>query len=87
MFKERTWKQCRHVKFKGNMTKMPVQKQTHRAAHKHVDTKKQQTFRKKTILFVFFGYYTIQYIYSCEVSPDKHYFKDILGQMILNTPS
>ena len=47
MFKERTWKQCRHVKFKGNMTKRPVQKQTHRAAHKHVDTKKQQTFRKK----------------------------------------
>jgi len=30
-------KQCRYVKFKGTMTKLPVQKVTHRTAQKHVN--------------------------------------------------
>jgi len=29
-------KQCRYVKFKGTMTKWPVQKLTHRTTQKHV---------------------------------------------------
>ena len=45
MFKEQCCKQCRHAQFKGTMTKRPV-KQTHRTAHKHVNTKTQQTLRK-----------------------------------------
>jgi len=31
-------KQCRHVKYKGTMTKWPVQKTTHRTTQKHVET-------------------------------------------------
>jgi len=46
MFKEK-YKQQRHVKFKGTMTKRPIQKQTHITAQKHVNTKTQQTFRKQ----------------------------------------
>jgi len=30
-------KQCRHDKFKGTMTKWPVQKQTHRTTQQHVE--------------------------------------------------
>jgi len=30
-------KQCRHVQFKGTMTKWPVQKPTHRTTQNHVD--------------------------------------------------
>ena len=43
--KKECCRQCRHVMFKGIMTKRPVQKQTHWTAQEHVNT--QQTFRKK----------------------------------------
>ena len=46
--KKECCKQCRHVKFKGTMTKWPVQKQTHRTAQNMQNTKTHQTFRKKT---------------------------------------
>jgi len=35
--KKECCKQCRYVKFKGSMTKWPVQKQTHRSTHKHIE--------------------------------------------------
>ena len=49
MFEKECCKHFRHVKFKGIMTKWPVQKQTHRTTQKHVTTrrniiKKQQFF-------------------------------------------
>ena len=38
MFKKKECcKQCRYVKFKGTMTKLPVQKPSHRTTQKHVE--------------------------------------------------
>jgi len=37
MFNERMLKQCIYVKFKGTMTKWPVQTSTHRTTQKHVE--------------------------------------------------
>jgi len=46
MFKYRICKQCIYVRFKGTMTKWPVQKLTHRTKQKHEQTMTQQTFKK-----------------------------------------
>jgi len=35
--KKECWKGCRYVKFKGTITKWPVQKPTHRTTQKHVE--------------------------------------------------
>ena len=35
-------KQCRYVKFKGTMTKWPVQKSTHRMTQKHIEYVEKQ---------------------------------------------
>ena len=35
--KKECCKQCRHVKFMGTMTTLPVQKQTHRTTQTHVE--------------------------------------------------
>jgi len=37
MFKKECCKQCRYVKFKGIMTKWPVQKPTHKTTPEHVE--------------------------------------------------
>ena len=44
MFKE-CCKQCRHVKFKGTITKCPEQKQTHRTAQKTRRTPRKYMYR------------------------------------------
>jgi len=36
MLNKKCCKQCKYVKFKGTMTKWPVQKLTHRTTQKHV---------------------------------------------------
>jgi len=35
--KKECCKQCRYVKFKGTITKCPVQKATHRTTQKHIE--------------------------------------------------
>ena len=45
-------KQCRHVKFKGTMTKWPVHKQTHRAAQNTQNIK--QNIIQNKLFYVFF---------------------------------
>ena len=52
MFKKECCKQCRYVKFKGAMTKWPVQKLTQRTTQNTYNTMTQQTF-KKTIFLCF----------------------------------
>ena len=49
-------KQCRYVKFKGTMTKQPVQKLTHRTTQKHVqhhDATRATDIQTKTIFLCF----------------------------------
>jgi len=43
---------CRYVKFKGTLTKWPVQKQTHRTTQKHVHVEHQDAtdIQKKSLL-------------------------------------
>ena len=55
--------QCRHVKFKGTMTKWPVQKQTHRTAQKHAKHQDATDIQKK-LVFVYFSDF-IFCIYDC----------------------
>ena len=43
-------KQCRYFKFKGTMTKWPVQKLTHRTTQNTYNIMTQQTFRKTIFL-------------------------------------
>ena len=47
------YKQCRYVKFKGTMTKWPVQKVTHRTIQQHDKIMTQQPLRKITIFLCF----------------------------------
>ena len=56
-------KQCRHVKFKGTMTKWPVQKQTHGTAQKHVEHRDATDIKHK-LFFVFSGFYGFLFIIS-----------------------
>ena len=49
MFKENMCKQCRHVEFKGTITKWPVKK--HRTTHKHVEHQDSTDIQKKTTLY------------------------------------
>jgi len=39
MLKNECCKQCRYVKFKGTMTKWPIQKTTYKTTQKHVEHK------------------------------------------------
>ena len=55
-------KQCRYVKFKGTMTKWPVQKLTHRTTQKHVQLHDATNIQKKTI-FVFFGFFFFYFLF------------------------
>jgi len=64
MLKERMCKQCRHVKFMGNMTKWTVQKQTHRTTQKHVEHQDATAIQKK-LLFVFYVILKILLLKSC----------------------
>jgi len=59
MFKEECCKQCRDIKFKGNMTKWPVHKQTHRTTQKHTEHQ-DATDIQKTRFFCVFQILTIQ---------------------------
>jgi len=57
MVKQECCKQCRYVKFKGTMTKWPVQKQTHKTAQNTQNTqntKTQQTFSENKNMFCVF---------------------------------
>jgi len=70
-------KQCRNIKFKGTMTKWPVQKLTHKTTQKHLQH--QQTFGKNYIfvffcflfLFIFFFLYNFlnEFPRNVELSP------------------
>jgi len=53
MLKKTMLKQCSHVKFKGTMTKVPVQKQSHRTAQKQADHQDATDIQNQT-MFVFF---------------------------------
>ena len=55
MFKE----ECRYVKFKGIMTKWPVQKQTQRTAQKHVELPDATNIQKIAIFLDFFLFFFI----------------------------
>jgi len=44
-------KQCRYVKFRGTMTKWPVQKLTHRKTQKHVQNHDASTFRNHNKIY------------------------------------
>ena len=46
-------KQCRYVKFRGTMTKWPVQKLTHRTVQKHVPHHDATDIQKNYIFCVF----------------------------------
>jgi len=48
MFKKECCTQCRHVRFKGTMTKWSVQKQTHRTAQKHAEHQDATDIQNKT---------------------------------------
>ena len=52
--KKECCKQCRHVRFKGTMTKWPVQKHTHRLAQKHVEYQDSTDIQEKTISYLIF---------------------------------
>jgi len=54
-------KQCRHVKFKGTVTKWPVQKQTHRTAQKHTEHQDATDIQNKLVFVFFFGFYLCLY--------------------------
>ena len=47
-------KQCRQVKFKGTMTKWPVQKPIHRTTQTHVEHQDATDIQKKTLIFIYF---------------------------------
>ena len=51
MFKEKC-KQCSHVKFKGTMTKQPVQKETQNST-KHTEQQDTKDTENKLFLWVF----------------------------------
>jgi len=53
MKKEECCKRCRHVKFKGNMTKLPVQKQTQRTVQKHTEHHKATYIQNKLYIYIF----------------------------------
>jgi len=55
-------KQCRYVKFKGTMTKWPVQKLTHRTTQKHVQHH-DATDVYKNYIFVFFGFFFFYFLF------------------------
>ena len=56
MYKVQCCKQCRHVKFKGNMTKCPVPKPTNRTAQKIRRTQRRNSHLDKQPDFVFIGF-------------------------------
>ena len=63
MFKE-CCKQCRLVKFKGTMTKWPVQKQTHRTAQKHAEHQENTCIVSKCVV-------SARFVSICIVSFDS----------------
>jgi len=54
--KNKCCKQCRHVKFKGTMTKLPVQKQTLRTAQTYTEPQ-DATDIQSQLFFVFFRFF------------------------------
>ena len=49
-------KQCRHVKFKGTMTKWPVAKPTNRTAQKHAEHQDATDIKTNNLILFFFGF-------------------------------
>ena len=68
MFKNNCGKQCRQVTFKSTMTKLPVQKQTHRTAQNTQNNNTLQTFRISYFVFGFF-YFTFYFRFLHMNSP------------------
>jgi len=71
--KKECCKQCRHVNFKGTMTKWPVHRKTHRTTQKHAEhTKTQQTFRRNFFLcFSDIFNHACIFIHVCLLQPCK----------------
>jgi len=57
-------KQCRHVNFKGTMTKWFVQKQTHRTKQKHAEHQDATGIQTKILLFVFLDFICLFFTYN-----------------------
>jgi len=64
MLKKECCKQCRYVKFKGTMTKWPIQKQTHRTTQKHVEHQDATDIQKKQLIVVHLTSLTSLFILS-----------------------
>ena len=59
--KKECCKQCRQVKFKGTMTKRPVQKQTHRTAKIHAENYDATDIQNKRFFVCVFGFLSPAY--------------------------